>query len=500
MQRGISELSTSLLEDDKERNRLRNTMNQHSPSWRIRLNRFYEMKNKTYPEKMYMAFIIAMVLTSVVILVLETMPAYQDSHFLQSGILFFDIFFSLEFVLRCLSRPTSRKLCMDISIWVDFLSILPFYLELAFDGRIEGVNLLRILRTLRFAKYYSGAKVLLKSLRKSFRGLLVPLYFLACFGTLFAALIYYLERNSGSGSFESIPESLWFVMCTMTTVGYGDKSPVTLGGRFVAVCIMLFGVLFLAMSLALVGDSFTTIWDQRGHVLLLMQVREQLRGRSVEDAYLLWAEIDDDDNGTLDYTEFKQILDRFEVPISKRKMKELFHFFDNDNSGYITFEEFFAHIFPDMNFSKREFDIFQKKHRSSQSQSFLGSPAVSPVSPPSASARHTHVAVKMSHSDSDSKSTTDRCANHASAHSTGIELVTMSKVKYEELQRTLSTLSALLATCKLLPNNPGNPDNPHDPDQACTTDQCHEQKSVAAATVPTSVHSATQSDQAEQHV
>merc|ERR1719424_2107436 len=107
----------------------------------------------------------------------------------------------------------------------------------------------------------------------------------------------------------------------MTTVGYGDVSPNTIVGRIITSFAMVFGVLFLSMPLAIVGNNFCEIWAEKESVIFLEKLREvfdmssETHGESaMSHVQEIFTTIDEDKSGTL----------------------------DNDGSGYITIEEFFT--------------------------------------------------------------------------------------------------------------------------------------------------------------
>ena len=80
--------------------------------------------------------------------------------------------------------------------------------------------------------------------------------------------------ENNTAAFHSIPHAIWFMLVTMTTVGYGDVSPNTAAGKFITVLAMVFGVLFLSMPLAIVGNNFCVIWDDKERVIFIEKFKE----------------------------------------------------------------------------------------------------------------------------------------------------------------------------------------------------------------------------------
>lgn len=79
---------------------------------------------------------------------------------------------------------------------------------------------------------------------------------------LSSSMIYYAERTENPEMFPSIPGSFWWALVTMTTVGYGDKYPITTGGQLVAACTMIFGILLIALPMAIVGNKFQEVYSE----------------------------------------------------------------------------------------------------------------------------------------------------------------------------------------------------------------------------------------------
>ena len=137
---------------------------------------------------------------------------------------------------------------------------MPFWVELSFaspssnsstSGPGSLLKALRMFRLLKLSRQYDGSIVIYKALKLSLAALGVPFFFLTVAVIVFSSIIYYLEAlfHVGPPTFRSIPHAIWFMLVTMTTVGYGDVSPSSEVGKAVTVCAMLFGVLFLSMPL-----------------------------------------------------------------------------------------------------------------------------------------------------------------------------------------------------------------------------------------------------------
>ena len=264
--------------------------------WKDRVYLLLEVPESSKAAQHIAHFSIVVIISSIAVFVLEsdhTMHGPKGLSEIQWFILelFFTILFTIEFVLRALVTPNQATFWKDTLNWFDLVAIVPFYVELIvalFAGVIpwqtttEGaigqvlkmVKLCRVLRVFKMTRQFSGSKLLYKTAVYSIRALTVPMFFLLVFVLLFAAMLYYLEpgdwdehgnyvdRSSGGpNEFTSIFSCFWLIIITITTVGYGDISPSTESGKIVCVAAMIFGILYTAMPLAIVGSFFFDAYD-----------------------------------------------------------------------------------------------------------------------------------------------------------------------------------------------------------------------------------------------
>lgn len=154
-------------------------------------------------------------------------------------------------------------------------------------------------------------------------------------------------------TFPSVPETIWFVGVTMTTVGYGDMYPSTWAGKLVCGGIIICGILFLAMPLAIVGNTFSDVWQSR-HVEKFQSLVQQLLtendinhdARGVCTAFLA---IDRTDDGVIDSQEFAEFVrDVLMFPLDHAAMTNLWRSCDLNSTGAINIVEFTSLVFPSM--------------------------------------------------------------------------------------------------------------------------------------------------------
>ena len=162
----------------------------------------------------------------------------------------FTLLFSVEYVLRllCVKRPLAYA--RSFYGVVDLLAILPTYASLLFPGAqsllvIRTLRLLRVFRVFKLAHYLTEAEVLTHALRQSGRKILLFLGTVLTIVTIMGALMYLVEGPEHG--YTSIPTGVYWAVVTVTTVGYGDVSPATPAGRFLAAMLMLLGYGILAV-------------------------------------------------------------------------------------------------------------------------------------------------------------------------------------------------------------------------------------------------------------
>ncbi len=198
-----------------------------------------------------------MILLSVLVVMLESVPAIRQNFEFEFYSLewFFTIIFTVEYLLRLWISQKSFKYM--ISFWgiIDLLSIVPTYLSFVTEGYhyllvVRIFRLLRIFRILKLVRFSSEAQVLLKALKSSLYK--ISIFFMAVLTivTLMGTLMYVVE--GGEEGFTSIPQSIYWAIVTITTVGYGDLVPHTILGKFLSSAAMIIGYAIIAVPTGIV--------------------------------------------------------------------------------------------------------------------------------------------------------------------------------------------------------------------------------------------------------
>ncbi|KAM9328133.1 voltage-gated potassium channel KCNC2 isoform 2-T2 [Pholidichthys leucotaenia] len=184
--------------------------------------------------------------------------------------------FTIEFLVRVTFCPVKLDFLKSVLNIIDFVAILPFYLEVGLSGLsskaakdvlgfLRVVRFVRILRIFKLTRHFVGLRVLGHTLRASINEFLLLIIFLALGVLIFATMIYYAERigakpNDPTASlhtkFKNIPIGFWWAVVTMTTLGYGDMYPETWSGMVVGALCALAGVLTIAMPVPVIVNNF----------------------------------------------------------------------------------------------------------------------------------------------------------------------------------------------------------------------------------------------------
>jgi voltage-gated potassium channel len=217
------------------------------------------------------SFIMVWVVISVIGVVLESVQSV--SHVMNLEFIIMDAvavaIFSIEYCLRmyaCVENPAYKKAvtgrlkhAKTPSMIVDFLAILPFFLEI-FLHHLMDLRFLRVFRLMRLLKLtrYTGATATLsKVIAREWPVLSASAFVMLLLVVLTASLGYLFEHDAQPDKFENIPQSIYWAVITLASVGYGDISPVTTMGRFMTIILALMGIGIFAIPAALLSSAFT---------------------------------------------------------------------------------------------------------------------------------------------------------------------------------------------------------------------------------------------------
>ena len=241
-------------------------------------------------------FITTLVLCNILAIILESVSSLQAVYGQYFDLFEFwsVMFFTLEYVLRFWA--TGAKYADHGQKWqgrreymfgfygvVDLLAILPFYLQMLFPGAdMRALRILRLVRVLKLSHYNSALEDLFNAVKNEARSFIAALYLLTIAIILTSSLMYYAEGDTQPEHFSSIPASMYWAIITLTTVGFGDISPVTWIGQVLATITAFIGVCTVAMLTGIVASSFATQMARR-RVVYESQLREAYKDGVLSD-------------------------------------------------------------------------------------------------------------------------------------------------------------------------------------------------------------------------
>ncbi|KAM6489995.1 hypothetical protein JOM56_014574 [Amanita muscaria] len=261
------------------------------PIWKRNLNALLE-----HPTSSSSAFVINMFTTFLIVLsalvtVFETVPAFHSISTrtwfgLETSLV---ALFTVEYIARCIAWSstwfTLLKWAVSFYGIIDLLAVMPYYIELIMHQdtsvlfRFSILRMFRLLRVFRPFRYNHTIlltiEVMYLSVRRSQHALLAIGFFVIMILTVFSTLLYFAERGTWDealgtfinsdgdpSQFSSIPAAGWFVLVTISTVGYGEITPRSFLGRLITIPILVFGLLTITLPSFVLGREFSIVWEK----------------------------------------------------------------------------------------------------------------------------------------------------------------------------------------------------------------------------------------------
>jgi voltage-gated potassium channel len=218
--------------------------------------------------RLFDLFVVAAIFLSVLIVVLESVPSVRvrwgpQLVMLEWG---FTVLFTIEYALRLYALRRPLRYATSFFGLVDLLAIVPTYLSVFFPGAqtflvIRILRLLRIFRVFKLAAYLNEARVLWAAMRASSRKILVFFCVVVSIVIIAGTLMHVVE--GAERGFTSIPDSVYWAIVTLTTVGYGDIVPRTPAGKILSSLLMLTGYAIIAVPTGIVTAEMTRVVRDR---------------------------------------------------------------------------------------------------------------------------------------------------------------------------------------------------------------------------------------------
>jgi voltage-gated potassium channel len=211
----------------------------------------------TFAGRLFDIALIVFIIGSILVVMLDSVHSIHSKYtnLLKFLEWFFTIIFTIEYLTRLYVVQSPKKYALSFFGIIDLISIIPTYLSLLIVNShyllvIRSLRLLRIFRILKLVQYLNQADVLIAALKASRTKITIFMFTVINLVIILGTIMYVVE-DEASG-FSSIPKSIYWAIVTLTTVGYGDISPKTPLGQFIASVVMIIGYAIIAVPTGIV--------------------------------------------------------------------------------------------------------------------------------------------------------------------------------------------------------------------------------------------------------
>ncbi|XP_066498294.1 potassium voltage-gated channel subfamily A member 1 [Hoplias malabaricus] len=204
----------------------------------------------------------------------HTAPSpFQDPFFLVETMCI--CWFSFELLMRFSCSPSKMHFFKDVMNVIDFFAIIPYFVTVGTElakskgggtstslAIIRVIRLVRVFRIFKLSRHSKGLQILGQTLKASLRELALLIFFLFIGVIIFSSAVYFAEVDNPDTAFTSIPEAFWWAVVSMTTVGYGDMYPETVGGKLVGSMCAIAGVLTISLPVPVIVSNFSYFYHR----------------------------------------------------------------------------------------------------------------------------------------------------------------------------------------------------------------------------------------------
>lgn len=210
--------------------------------------------------KLFDVILLIVIIASIVFVMLESVKSIDIKYhnFLNISEWVITILFTIEYIARIVSVKKPLKYITSFYGIIDLLSTIPKYLSILFVGShhlvaLRALRLLRVFRILKLARYIGESNNLIIALKASRVRIAVFISFIIILCTILGTIMYLIEDDASG--FTSIPESVYWAIVTLTTVGYGDIAPITPFGQFIASLVMILGYAIIVIPTGIITSE-----------------------------------------------------------------------------------------------------------------------------------------------------------------------------------------------------------------------------------------------------
>jgi voltage-gated potassium channel len=238
-------------------------------TWQNRLhNTIYESNTKA--GKAFDVALLILIISSIIVVMLDSIKDYHERY----GNLFlimewvFTGLFTLEYILRLISIKSPSRYIFSFFGFIDLLAIVPSYLSILFVGAqsllvLRALRLLRVFRIFKLTHFLTEMEFLKAALTTSLKKIMIFMLVVLTLVIILGSIMYLAEK--GQNGFVSIPDSVYWSIVTITTVGYGDITPVTPAGKFIASLMMFIGYGIIAVPTGIITTEMANAARMRKH-------------------------------------------------------------------------------------------------------------------------------------------------------------------------------------------------------------------------------------------
>ncbi len=238
-------------------------------SWQSRLhNTIYE--SNTPAGKAFDVALLILIVSSIIVVMLDSIKSYhhQYGHIFYVLEWIFTGLFTLEYLLRLISIKRPLRYVISFLGFIDLLAIIPSYLSIFFVGAqsllvLRALRLLRVFRIFKLTHFLTEIEFLKIALTTSLKKITIFMLVVLSFVIILGSIMYLVEN--GENGFISIPDSIYWAIVTVTTVGYGDIAPVTATGKFIASLMMFIGYGIIAVPTGIITTEMANATRMKRH-------------------------------------------------------------------------------------------------------------------------------------------------------------------------------------------------------------------------------------------
>lgn len=229
------------------------------------------MPRNTPGMKLFDTFMVVLIILNVIAVIIGSVQSIEDQY--GFALFLFEVFsvaiFTTELVLRFWVTAKDKDSGYRKAFWknpynwIDIVSILPFYLSLILTVDLRLFRLLRLIRIIRVSRYFRSMSLLTSVMKQEVKPMLSALVMILVLMLFSASGIYWLEKDIQPETFGNLPSSLWWVIVTLSTVGYGDAVPLTAMGKILGSVIMILGIGMVALPAGMLASRFSDMMHRQ---------------------------------------------------------------------------------------------------------------------------------------------------------------------------------------------------------------------------------------------